>query len=105
MRCAQRAFSAGSCVLHAQRVAYLIVSIYNKGMDGGIQRVTRQLVVLLAVLLDAYVRGEELHGYAIMKLAHLSGPSTYRNLDRLEDAHLVEVRWEDLPPGGDRPRR
>jgi PadR family transcriptional regulator len=74
-------------------------------MDGGIQRVTRQLVVVLAVLLDAYARGEELHGYAIMKLAHLSGPSTYRNLDRLEDAQLVEVRWEDLPPGEDRPRR
>lgn len=66
---------------------------------------TRQLVVVLAVLLDAYMRGEELHGYAIMKLAHLSGPSTYRNLDRLEDARLVEVRWEDLPPGEDRPRR
>jgi DNA-binding PadR family transcriptional regulator len=74
-------------------------------MGGGIQRVTRQLVVVLAVLLDAYMRGEELHGYAIMKLAHLSGPSTYRNLDRLEDARLVEVRWEDLPPGEDRPRR
>lgn len=74
-------------------------------MGDGIQRVTRQLVLVLAVLLDAYGRNEELHGYAIMKLTHLSGPSTYRNLDRLEDAGLVEVRWEDLPPGEDRPRR
>jgi PadR family transcriptional regulator, regulatory protein PadR len=71
----------------------------------GIQRVTRPLVVLLAVLLHAYMNDEELHGYALMRLAHLSGPSTYRNLDRLEDADLVEMRWEDLPPGEERPRR
>lgn len=71
----------------------------------GIERVTRQLVVLLAVLLDAHVHGEELHGYALMKMARLSGPSTYRNLDRLEDARLVDARWEELPPGDDRPRR
>ena len=71
----------------------------------GIQRVTRQLVMLLAVLLHAYMRDEELHGYALMRLAHLSGPSTYRNLDRLEDAGLVDVRWELLPPGEERPRR
>ena len=71
----------------------------------GIERVTRHLVALLAVLLNAYLRDEELHGYAIMKRAHLNGPSTYRNLDRLEDAHLVEVRWEELPAGDDRPRR
>lgn len=71
----------------------------------GIERVTRQLVALLAVLLEAYVREEDLHGYAIMKRAHLNGPSTYRNLDRLEDAQLVEVQWEELPPGDDRPRR
>jgi DNA-binding PadR family transcriptional regulator len=71
----------------------------------GIERVTPQLVDLLAVLLDAYLRNEDLHGYAIKKRAHLNGPSTYRNLDRLEDAQLVEVRWEELPPGDDRPRR
>jgi DNA-binding PadR family transcriptional regulator len=71
----------------------------------GIERVTRQLVALLFVLLDAYVRGEDLHGYAIMKKAHLNGPSTYRNLDRLESAQLVEFEWEELPPGEDRPRR
>jgi DNA-binding PadR family transcriptional regulator len=71
----------------------------------GIERVTRQLLDLLDVLLDAHARGEELHGYAIKKRAGLSGPSTYRGLDRLEDAHLVDWRWEELPEGDDRPRR
>jgi PadR family transcriptional regulator, regulatory protein PadR len=71
----------------------------------GIERVTRQLVSLLAVLLEAYLQDEVLHGYALMKLAGLSGASTYRNLDRLEDAHLVDGFWEKLPDSEDRPRR
>ena len=71
----------------------------------GIERVTRQLLDLLAVLLEAHLRDEELHGYGLMKRAGLSGPSTYRGLDRLEDARLVDARWEALPPGDDRPRR
>jgi PadR family transcriptional regulator, regulatory protein PadR len=71
----------------------------------GIERVTQQLLDLMFVLLVAHVQGEELHGYAIKKRAGLSGPSTYRGLDRLEDAHLVDSRWEELPEGDDRPRR
>jgi PadR family transcriptional regulator, regulatory protein PadR len=60
---------------------------------------------VLQVLLDAYIRDEELHGYAIMRKAGLHGPSTYRCLDRLATAQLVEARWEILPLGDDRPRR
>lgn len=71
----------------------------------GIERVTWQLLAIFEALLDAYLHGQELHGYALMKQAKLSGPSTYRNLDRLEDANLVTVRWEELPPGDGRPRR
>jgi DNA-binding PadR family transcriptional regulator len=71
----------------------------------GVERVTWQLLAVLEALLDAYLRDEELHGYALMKRAKLSGPSTYRNLDRLEDANLVTARWEDLPAGDERPRR
>jgi PadR family transcriptional regulator len=71
----------------------------------GVERVTRQLLDLLAVLLAAHLRGEELHGYAMMKRAGLTGPSTYRSLDRLEDADLVDARWEELPAGDERPRR
>jgi DNA-binding PadR family transcriptional regulator len=71
----------------------------------GVERVTRQLLDLLAVLLAAHLRGEELHGYVMMKRAGLTGPSTYRCLDRLEDAHLVDARWEELPAGDERPRR
>lgn len=85
-------------------VAAYCIYRYNKRVTG-IERVTRQLLDLLAVLLDAYMRGEEVHGYALMKRAGLSGPSTYRNLDRLEDADLVEARWEEFLEGDRRPRR
>jgi DNA-binding PadR family transcriptional regulator len=78
--------------------------MYDKTM-AGIERVTRQLLDMLFVLLDAYARSEELHGYEIKKRAGLSGPSTYRGLDRLEDGNLIEARWEDLPEGDHRPRR
>jgi DNA-binding PadR family transcriptional regulator len=71
----------------------------------GIERVTRQLIAVLAVLLEAYVQDEDLHGYELMKRAGLSGASTYRNLDRLEDARLVGGRWEELTDSDDRPRR
>jgi PadR family transcriptional regulator, regulatory protein PadR len=71
----------------------------------GIERVTRQLLAVLVVLLEAYVQREDLHGYEMMKRAGLSGASTYRNLDRLEDERLVEARWEELSDGQDRPRR
>jgi len=57
------------------------------------------------VLLDASSRNEELHGYEIKKRASLSGPSTYRGLDRLEDASLIEMHWEELQEGDHRPRR
>jgi PadR family transcriptional regulator, regulatory protein PadR len=71
----------------------------------GIERVTRPLMAVLLVLLEAYLQDEDLHGYELKKRAALSGPSTYRNLDRLEDAQLVEARWEELSDDDDRPRR
>jgi PadR family transcriptional regulator, regulatory protein PadR len=71
----------------------------------GIERVTRQLLDLLLVLLEAYTHGVELHGYELKKLAGLSGPSTYRGLDRLEEADLVEARWENQQEEDARPRR
>jgi PadR family transcriptional regulator, regulatory protein PadR len=80
------------------------VSMYNKAMTG-IERVTNQLLQLIFVLLEAYSQNEELHGYEIKKRAGLTGPSTYRGLDRLEDANLIEARWEELREGEHRPRR
>jgi PadR family transcriptional regulator, regulatory protein PadR len=82
-----------------------LLHIDTIGLMAGIERVTPQLLDLLFVLLDASVRGEELHGYAIKKRASLSGPSTYRGLDRLERDHLIEACWEDLPETAGRPRR
>lgn len=83
----------------------LTVSIDTVRLVPGIERVTRQLIDLLAALLDAHLRNQEVHGYALMKRTGLSGPSVYRGLDRLEDADLVDARWEEMPPGDDRPRR
>jgi len=71
----------------------------------GIERVTRQLLDLLFALLDAYTRNEQLHGYELKQRARLTGPSTYRGLDRLEDAGLIEAHWEELAEGDHRPRR
>jgi len=79
--------------------------LYTISVMTGIERVTRQLLDLLFVLLDAYSRNEELHGYEIMKRAGLRGPSTYRGLDRLEDANMIEARWEELQESDHRPRR
>jgi PadR family transcriptional regulator PadR len=88
-----------------QNTLGLIASIGTIALVAGIERVTWQLLALLEALLDAYLRDEQLHGYALMKRSRLSGPSTYRNLDRLEDAKLVIAQWEDLPAGDERPRR
>lgn len=85
--------------------APLTVSIDTVRLVAGIERVTRQLLDLLAALLDAHLRNQEVHGYALMKRTGLSGPSIYRGLDRLEDANLVDARWEEMPPGDERPRR
>jgi DNA-binding PadR family transcriptional regulator len=76
----------------------------------GIQRVTRQLAKILSVLLDARLSGADpeerkLHGYRLMELTGLSGPSVYRNLDRLEDMDLVTAWWEPVTDDQARPRR
>jgi PadR family transcriptional regulator len=73
-------------------------------MDG-FERVTPQLLAVLAVLLSAFRGDEELHGYEVKKRARITGPSTYRILDRLQDQHLVDSRWEVLRPDEARPRR
>ncbi|WP_426504939.1 PadR family transcriptional regulator [Dactylosporangium sp. McL0621] len=71
-----------------------------------LQRVTAPLLDVLVVLLDAHRHGqEELHGWAIMKSARRSGPTTYGVLDRLEEARWVTGRWEAEHPDGNKPRR
>jgi DNA-binding PadR family transcriptional regulator len=76
----------------------------------GIQRVTRQLAKILWVLLDARLSSNDpqkrrRHGYQLMELTGLSGPSVYRNLDRLEDMDLVTAWWERVTDDQARPRR
>ena len=73
-------------------------------MDG-FERVTSQQLAVFAVLLAAFRRGEELHGYELKRRAKVTGPSAYRILDRLQDRHLVDSRWEVLREDEVRPRR
>lgn len=70
------------------------------------QRVTRAFLDVLDVLLRAVDDDDvQLHGYAIMRLTHRSGPTVYGVLDRLEDAHLVTGRWEEQGAESSKPRR
>jgi DNA-binding PadR family transcriptional regulator len=70
------------------------------------RRVTPPLLDILHVLLDGLRQGQdELHGWAIMKSARRSGPTTYGVLDRLEEAKWVTSRWEIGHPDGNKPRR
>lgn len=71
----------------------------------GIERVTRPLLNILDVFLDAYAQDAELHGYGIAKQTKHSGPTVYGVLDRLEDAGWIVGHWEDEHPDGNKPRR
>lgn len=69
-------------------------------------RVTRPLLDVAEVLLEAFeADAPPLHGWAIMKATARSGPTVYGVLDRMEDAHWIVGRWEELPPDHNRPRR
>ena len=71
-----------------------------------IERITVPLLDVLEVLLDDLATGQgELHGWAIMRATHHTGPTVYGVLDRLEDAGWIVGRWEDVPPDVGRPRR
>lgn len=66
---------------------------------------TGPLLDVLAMLRAADARGEDLHGWQIMKDTKRSGPTIYGVLDRLEDLGWITGRWEALEPDESRPRR
>ena len=67
-------------------------------------RTTGSLLDVSACLLRAHARGEELHGWAIMKTIKRSGPTVYGILDRLEERNWITGHWEDQDPGSSKPR-
>ncbi|MEU8380155.1 PadR family transcriptional regulator [Streptosporangium sp. NPDC048865] len=71
----------------------------------GPTRVTAPTLDVLEALIEAHVRGGELHGWAIVKLTRRSGPTVYGVLDRLEEAGWIEGTWEERNPEVNRPRR
>ena len=71
----------------------------------GPARITEPLLDILDLLLQAACEGRELHGWALMKGSHRSGPTVYGVLDRLEDAGWVVGRSEERNPEPGRPPR
>ena len=72
----------------------------------GIRRITKPLLDVLEVLLEAHEDNDrELHGWAIMKSVARSGPSVYGVVDRLEDEGWIAGRWEEQNPQPGKPRR
>ena len=68
-------------------------------------RTTQPLLDVSARLLRADAKGEDLHGWQIMKDTKRSGPTVYGVLDRLEDLRWITSYWETLQPDENRPRR
>lgn len=70
-------------------------------------RVRGALLDVLAVLISAAEAGRSVHGWAIKKVTSLSGATTYKILDRLEDAGWITGHWEDpsVAVPGKPPRR
>jgi PadR family transcriptional regulator PadR len=67
-----------------------------------IERVTEATLDVLDVLLQAHQDGRDIHGWEIKKATRRPGPTVYGVIDRLEDARLIEGRWEQPDKG---PRR
>jgi DNA-binding PadR family transcriptional regulator len=70
-----------------------------------VERITRSLVDVLAVLVQAHGCDEERHGWELMRETHLAGPTVYRVLDRLEETGWITGRWEETNPDPSKPRR
>jgi PadR family transcriptional regulator PadR len=71
----------------------------------GIERVTDATLDVLEVLLQAHRDGRDIHGWEIKKATRRSGPTVYGVIDRLEDASLIEGRWEHQDSSDRGPRR
>lgn len=71
----------------------------------GIERVTEATLDVLEVLLRAHRDGRDIHGWEIKKATRRSGPTVYGVIDRLEDAKLIEGRWEHQDSSDKGPRR
>src|SRR5215213_1620131 len=68
-------------------------------------RITDSLLTVLEIFVRAAAEGRELHGWAVKKEAGLSGATTYKMFDRLEDAGWISGRREPADAIGKPPRR
>ena len=70
-----------------------------------LKRITQPTLDVLEVLVKAFDDDEPIHGWAIMKTTGRAGPTVYKVLDRLEEAHWIEGVWEQLADDQPVPRR
>lgn len=68
-------------------------------------RVTKAFLDVLDVLVEAAEEKTEIHGWAIKRSTGLSGATTYKMFDRLEDAGWITGRWEPSSDPSRPPRR
>jgi DNA-binding PadR family transcriptional regulator len=68
-------------------------------------RITRPLLLVLALFLDAAEEGRQLHGWEVKKRARLSGATTYKMFDRLEDAGWISGEWDLAAQDPSKPTR
>jgi DNA-binding PadR family transcriptional regulator len=68
-------------------------------------RITGALLTVLEIFVRAAEEKRELHGWAVKKEAALTGATTYKMFDRLEDAGWITGRWEPSDDPGRPPRR
>lgn len=66
-------------------------------------RITAPLLDVLETFLAA--GGEELHGWAIIKISRRGGPTVYKILERLDSMGWLTARWEDRSEEPNKPRR
>lgn len=68
-------------------------------------RITRPLLLVLAIFVQAAEESKKLHGWEVKKLARLSGATTYRMFDRLEDAGWIAGEWDSADRDPSKPTR
>jgi PadR family transcriptional regulator PadR len=71
----------------------------------GPDRVTKPLLEVLEVLVEADHADSQVHGWAVMKACGRSGPTVYGVLERLEESGWVRADWEHQNPVPGKPRR
>jgi PadR family transcriptional regulator PadR len=95
----------GACTMVFEHTLVFLHGLGKISVMAGIARVTESTLDVLAILLQAHQAHEDIYGWEIKKKTRRSGPTIYGVMDRLEDADLIEGRWEQQTGQDKGPRR